>query len=83
MTDAHRKHAGIFCGGLRTIYHYSNSNHRVVSQTPDEFSRHYPAPDNPCPEAPVYRLRKLLPQSKENLAKLYALSRTPLEGRAF
>jgi hypothetical protein len=46
MTNVPRKHVGIFIGGLRNIYHYSNSRRRVVRQTPGEFSRHYPAPDN-------------------------------------
>ena len=46
MVNIPRKHVGIFFGGLRTIYHYSNSGRQVVSQSPAEFSRHYPAPDN-------------------------------------
>lgn len=46
MGDIPRKHVGIFYGPQRTIYHYSNTQHQVVSQTPDEFSHHYPAPDN-------------------------------------
>lgn len=46
MVNIPRKHVGIFFGGLRTIYHYSNSRRQVVSQSPAEFSRHYPAPDN-------------------------------------
>ena len=46
MHNVPRKHVGIFYGGLRTIYHYSNRLHQVVSETPDEFSHHYPAPDN-------------------------------------
>ena len=46
MVNVPRKHVGIFYGGSRTIYHYSNSRHRVVSQTPSEFSHHYAAPDN-------------------------------------
>ena len=46
MSNVPRKHIGIFYGGARTIYHYSNSRHQVVSQTPQQFSNHYPAPDN-------------------------------------
>ncbi|MEO8126556.1 MAG: hypothetical protein ABJF23_04870 [Bryobacteraceae bacterium] len=46
MVNVPRKHIGIFIGGPRTIYHYSNSRRQVVSQTPDEFSNHYAAPDN-------------------------------------
>jgi hypothetical protein len=44
MTNVPRKHIGIYLSGL--IYHYSNSQHRVVRQTPDQFSHHYGAPDN-------------------------------------
>lgn len=46
MNNVPRKHVGIFYGGSRTIYHYSNSRRQVVAQTPEEFSNHYPAPDN-------------------------------------
>jgi len=46
MANVPRKHIGIFHGGMRTIYHYSNSRRQVVSQTPAEFSGHYPAPHN-------------------------------------
>lgn len=46
MDNVPRKHVGIFCGGARRIWHYSNSRRQVVSQTPDEFSHHYAAPDN-------------------------------------
>lgn len=46
MRNVPRKHVGIFVGGSRQIYHYSNRRRQVVSQTPEEFSRHYPAPDN-------------------------------------
>jgi hypothetical protein len=28
------------------IWHYSNTLRKVVKQSPEEFSRHYPAPDN-------------------------------------
>lgn len=44
MTNVPRKHIGIFSNG--SIWHYSNSKHSVVSQTPDQFSNHYPAPSN-------------------------------------
>jgi hypothetical protein len=46
MDNVPRKHIGIFCGAGPRIWHYSNSQRKVVSQTPAEFSRHYPAPDN-------------------------------------
>lgn len=46
MYNVPRKHVGIFFGGLLRIWHYSNSQHKVVSQTPEEFSRHFGAPDN-------------------------------------
>ena len=46
MVNIPRKHVGIFLGGGRTIYHYSNSRRQVVSETPEQFSHHYPAPDN-------------------------------------
>jgi hypothetical protein len=44
MTNVPRKHVGIFVNG--SIWHYSNTRDRVVKQTPEEFSRHYKAPDN-------------------------------------
>ena len=44
MSSAPQKHVGIHISGL--IYHYSNSQHRVVQQTPEQFSHHYAAPDN-------------------------------------
>ncbi len=46
MDNVPRKHVGIFCGASRRIWHYSNSRHKVVTQTPAEFSHHYAAPDN-------------------------------------
>ncbi|MBE0656387.1 MAG: hypothetical protein IH602_01790 [Bryobacteraceae bacterium] len=46
MNNVPRKHVGIFYGGMRTIYHYSNSRRQVVSQTPEQFSNHYSSPDN-------------------------------------
>ncbi len=46
MDNVPRKHVGIFLGATRDIWHYSNSRHQVVTQTPEEFSHHYPAPHN-------------------------------------
>jgi hypothetical protein len=46
MAAVPRLHIGIFYGGGRSIYHYSNLQHKVVVQTPDDFSTHYPTPDN-------------------------------------
>ena len=44
MTNVPRKHMGIHMSGV--IWHYSNTLRQVVKQSPDEFSKHYPAPDN-------------------------------------
>ena len=44
MSSVPQKHVGIYISGL--IYHYSNSQHQVVQQTPEQFSHHYAAPDN-------------------------------------
>jgi hypothetical protein len=44
MANVPRKHIGIFVGGV--VWHYSNSQRKVVTQTPALFSTHYPAPDN-------------------------------------
>jgi hypothetical protein len=44
MSNVPRKHVGIFLNG--SIWHYSNSQHKVVRQTPAQFGMHYPAPDN-------------------------------------
>jgi len=44
MQNVPRKHVGIFVGGL--VWHYSNSQGKVVKQTPADFSHHYPSPDN-------------------------------------
>jgi hypothetical protein len=46
MHNVPRKHVGIFYGGMRRIWHYSNSQRKVISQTPEEFSHHFGAPDN-------------------------------------
>jgi len=44
MANVPRKHIGIFIGGF--VWHYSNSQQKVVRQTPALFSTHYPSPDN-------------------------------------
>jgi hypothetical protein len=44
MDNVPRKHVGILYDGL--IWHYSNSQQKVVNQTPDLFKHHYPAPSN-------------------------------------
>jgi hypothetical protein len=44
MSNVPRKHIGIFVGGF--VWHYSNSQHKVIKQTPAQFALHYPAPDN-------------------------------------
>jgi hypothetical protein len=44
MDNVPRKHVGILTDGL--IFHYSNSQQKVVNQTPDQFKTHYSAPDN-------------------------------------
>ena len=44
MSNVPRKHIGIFLGGF--VWHYSNREHKVVRQTPAQFSMHYPVPDN-------------------------------------
>lgn len=44
MAVALRKHVGIFIDGF--IWHYSNRLGRVVKETPSQFARPYPAPDN-------------------------------------
>ena len=44
MANVPRKQVGIFLGGA--VWHYSNREHKVVKQTPAQFARHYPAPDN-------------------------------------
>ena len=44
MSSVPQKHVGFYISGL--IYHYSNSQHQVVQQTPEQFSHHYAAPDN-------------------------------------
>jgi hypothetical protein len=44
MNNVPRKHVGIYLGG--SIWHYSNSQRKVVQQTPQQFGNHYPSPDN-------------------------------------
>lgn len=44
MANVPRKHIGIFLGGF--VWHYSNSQRKVVKETPAQFSNHYMAPDN-------------------------------------
>ena len=40
MANIRRKHIGIYLNG--TIWHYSNTQDKVVTQTPEAFSHHYP-----------------------------------------
>jgi hypothetical protein len=40
MTNVPQKHVGIYISG--TIWHYSNSRDKVVTQTPEAFGKHYP-----------------------------------------
>jgi len=42
MSNVPKKHVGIFLNG--TIWHYSNAQHKVITQQPTEFSHHYPGP---------------------------------------
>jgi hypothetical protein len=44
MANVPRKHVGIFADGF--VWHYSNSQQKVVKQTPAQFGLHYPSPDN-------------------------------------
>jgi len=44
MANVPRKHIGIYLNGF--IWHYSNSRHQVIKETPSQFKRHYPSPDN-------------------------------------
>lgn len=43
MMNVPKKHIGICLGS--TIWHYSNANHKVVTQTPEQFIHHYPGSD--------------------------------------
>jgi hypothetical protein len=40
MKNVPKKHVGIFIG--EKVWHYSNSRRKVVSQTVDEYQKHYP-----------------------------------------
>lgn len=40
MQNVPRKHIGFFHGEM--VWHYSNSRNQVVSQTSEQFSKHYP-----------------------------------------
>ncbi len=40
MANVPKKHIGIYLNGM--IWHYSNTQQKVVSVTPDAFSKHYP-----------------------------------------
>lgn len=44
LDNVPKKHIGIYYNG--TIWHYSNSRSRVVTQVPDEFIKHYPNQTN-------------------------------------
>jgi hypothetical protein len=44
MANGPRLRVGILAGGF--VWHYSNSQQRVVRQTPAQFAQHYPGPDN-------------------------------------
>ena len=44
MANVPRKHVGIFLDGF--IWHYSNSQRRVVKELPAQFAQHYAPPDN-------------------------------------
>jgi len=44
MSNVPRKQVGIYLNGF--IWHYSNSRHQVMKETPSQFKRHYPSPDN-------------------------------------
>lgn len=40
MANIDQKHVGIFCDGL--VWHYSNTQDKVVHVSPPEYARHYP-----------------------------------------
>ncbi|MEO6236498.1 MAG: hypothetical protein ABIQ52_05820 [Vicinamibacterales bacterium] len=44
MANVPRTHVGIFAEGF--VWHYSNSQQKVIRQTPAQFALHYTAPDN-------------------------------------
>ena len=39
MANIPKKHIGIY--NLGSVYHYSNANHFVIKQSPEDFSHHY------------------------------------------
>jgi hypothetical protein len=43
IANVPKKHIGIFIDG--TIWHYSNANHKVMTQNPEDFSHHYAGAD--------------------------------------
>ena len=42
MDNVDRKHVGIYLHGR--IWHYSNAQHKVITQTPAQFSHHFSGP---------------------------------------
>jgi hypothetical protein len=44
MANSPRKHVGIFAAGF--IWHYSNTQQKVVKETPAQFALHFSPPDN-------------------------------------
>ena len=44
MDNVKKKHIGIFLNG--TIWHYKNEMGKVITQTPEEFIKHYPGQTN-------------------------------------
>lgn len=44
MRNDPKKHVGIYLGSPDLIWHYSNSQRKVVSQSPGQFSKHYRPP---------------------------------------
>ena len=44
MSNAQRQQVGLLVGGF--VWHYSNKQHQVVRETPSQFARYYPSPDN-------------------------------------
>ena len=44
LSNGPRRHLGIYIDGF--IWHYSNTRQQVIKETPSQFKRHYPAPDN-------------------------------------
>jgi hypothetical protein len=44
MDNVRKKHVGIYLNG--TLWHYSNTQYRVITETPGEFIHHYPDQTN-------------------------------------